>query len=123
MDLFLLIYVIEVALFSFVFAEDKIGADQFPKAESLRSEFVVAVRGKVSLRDKETINPNMETGEIEIYAEELRILNKALTPPFYIQDGIDVDENVRLKYRYLDLRRPEMQKKYHASSSRYKINA
>lgn len=52
----------------------------------------------------------METGEIEIYAEELRILNKALTPPFYIQDGIDVDENVRLKYRYLDLRRPEMQK-------------
>ena len=97
-------------LVQLVFAEDKIGADQFPKAESLRSEFVVAVRGKVSLRDKETINPNMETGEIEIYAEELRILNKALTPPFYIQDGIDVDENVRLKYRYLDLRRPEMQK-------------
>ena len=84
-------------LVQLVFAEDKIGADQFPKAESLRSEFVVAVRGKVSLRDKETINPNMETGEIEIYAEELRILNKALTPPFYIQDGIDVDENVRLK--------------------------
>lgn len=97
-------------LVQLVFAEDKIGADQFPKAESLRSEFVVAVRGKVSLRDKETINPNMETGKIEIYAEELRILNKALTPPFYIQDGIDVDENVRLKYRYLDLRRPEMQK-------------
>lgn len=97
-------------LVQLVFAEDKIGADQFPKAESLRSEFVVAVRGKVCLRDKETINPNMETGEIEIYAEELRILNKAMTPPFYIQDGIDVDENVRLKYRYLDLRRPEMQK-------------
>ena len=97
-------------LVQLVFAEDKIGADQFPKAESLRSEFVVAVRGKVSLRDKETINPNMDTGEIEIYAEELRILNKAMTPPFYIQDGIDVDENVRLKYRYLDLRRPEMQK-------------
>lgn len=97
-------------LVQLVFAEDKIGADQFPKAESLRSEFVVAVRGKVCLRDKETINPNMKTGEIEIYAEELRILNKAMTPPFYIQDGIDVDENVRLKYRYLDLRRPEMQK-------------
>lgn len=97
-------------LVQLVFAEDKIGADQFPKAESLRSEFVVAVRGKVCLRDKETINPNMETGEIEIYAEELRILNKAMTPPFYIQDGVDVDENVRLKYRYLDLRRPEMQK-------------
>ena len=82
-------------LVQLVFAEDKIGADQFPKAESLRSEFVVAVRGKVSLRDKETINPNMETGEIEIYAEELRILNKALTPPFYIQDGIDVDEQIQ----------------------------
>lgn len=97
-------------LVQLVFAEDKIGADQFPKAESLRSEFVVAARGKVSLRDKETINPHMATGEIEIYCEELRILNKAQTPPFYIQDGIDVDENVRLKYRYLDLRRPEMQK-------------
>ncbi len=97
-------------LVQLVFAEDKIGADQFPKAESLRSEFVVAARGKVSLRDKETINPHMDTGEVEIYCEELRILNKAQTPPFYIQDGIDVDENIRLKYRYLDLRRPEMQK-------------
>ncbi len=96
-------------LVQLVFAEDKIGADQFPKAESLRSEFVVAARGKVSLRSKETINPHMDTGEIEIYCEELRILNKAKTPPFYIQDNIDVDENVRLKYRYLDLRRPEMQ--------------
>ena len=96
-------------LVQLVFAEDKIGADQFPKAESLRSEFVVAVKGKVSLRDAETVNPNMATGEVEIYVEELRILNKALTPPFYIQDGVDVDENVRLKYRYLDLRRPEMQ--------------
>lgn len=96
-------------LVQLVFAEDKIGADQFPKAESLRSEFVVAIKGKVSLRDAETVNPNMATGEVEIYVEELRILNKALTPPFYIQDGVDVDENVRLKYRYLDLRRPEMQ--------------
>ena len=96
-------------LVQLVFAEDKIGADQFPKAESLRSEFVVAARGKVSLRSQETINPHMDTGEIEIYCEELRILNKAKTPPFYIQDNIDVDENVRLKYRYLDLRRPEMQ--------------
>lgn len=96
-------------LVQLVFAEDKIGTEQFPKAESLRSEYVIAVRGRVSLRSPETVNPNMATGAIEIYCEELRILNKALTPPFYIQDGIDVDENVRLKYRYLDLRRPEMQ--------------
>ena len=52
----------------------------------------------------------METGEIEVVTSELRILNKAKTPPFYIQDGIDSDENIRLKYRYLDLRRSEMQK-------------
>lgn len=82
----------------------------FEKAESLRSEFVIAVRGTVRARAQETVNPNMETGEIEVYCAELRILNKAKTPPFYIQDGIDVDETLRLKYRYLDLRRPEMQR-------------
>lgn len=82
----------------------------FEKAESLRSEFVIAVKGQVRERAKETINPNMVTGEIEVYCGELRILNKAKTPPFYIQDGIDVDETLRLKYRYLDLRRPEMQR-------------
>lgn len=93
-----------------VFAEDKMGEKAFPKAESLRSEYVIAVRGRVSLRSAETINPHMPTGEVEIYCEELRILNTAQTPPFYIQDNIDVDETLRLKYRYLDLRRPEMQK-------------
>lgn len=93
-----------------VFAEDKMGEQAFPKAESLRSEYVIAVRGRVSLRSAETINPHMPTGEVEIYCEELRILNTAQTPPFYIQDNIDVDETLRLKYRYLDLRRPEMQK-------------
>ncbi|WP_110952865.1 aspartate--tRNA ligase [Anaerosinus massiliensis] len=82
----------------------------FEKAEALRSEFVIAVKGQVRERAKETINPNMVTGEIEVYCTELRILNKAKTPPFYIQDGIDVDEILRLKYRYLDLRRPEMQR-------------
>lgn len=85
-------------------------ATAFEKAESLRSEFVIAVKGQVRNRAKETINPNMVTGEIEVYCGELRILNKAKTPPFYIQDGIDVDETLRLKYRYLDLRRPEMQR-------------
>ena len=93
-----------------VFSEEKMGEEAFHKAETLRSEFVVAVRGTVSARSEETVNPHMETGAIEVYSLELRILNKAKTPPFYIQDNLDVDETLRLKYRYLDLRRPEMQK-------------
>ena len=93
-----------------VFSEKEMGLDAFKKAEALRSEFVVAVRGQVRARSAETTNPHMETGEVEVYCVELRILNKAKTPPFYIQDGIEVDETLRLKYRYLDLRRPEMQK-------------
>ena len=64
----------------------------------------------------------METREVEIYAEELRILNKAMTPPFYIQDGIDVDENVRLKYRFRTSPSRNAEK-YYAPSSCYKINA
>ncbi|MBR1580466.1 MAG: aspartate--tRNA ligase [Selenomonadaceae bacterium] len=92
-----------------VFDEAAMGHDEFDKAESLRNEFVIGVRGNVRARSDETINPKMPTGEIEIVVTELRVLNKAKTPPFYIQDGIDVDENVRLRYRYLDLRRPEMQ--------------
>ena len=93
-----------------VFDAAAMGEDAFHKAETLRSEFVIGVRGKVRARSEDTINPNMETGEIEIVVVELRVLNKAKTPPFYIQDGVDVDEMVRLKYRYMDLRRPEMQK-------------
>lgn len=93
-----------------VFDEAEMGADAFDAAETLRNEFVIFVRGKVRARSADTVNPKMETGEIEILVAELKILNKAKTPPFYIQDGIDVDENVRLRYRYLDLRRSEMQK-------------
>ena len=84
--------------------------DSFKVAEEVRNEFVVSVEGCVRLRTEDTINRNIPTGEIEIEASSLEILNTAKTPPFYIQDGVDVDENVRLRYRYLDLRRPEMQK-------------
>ena len=92
-----------------VYDEAAMGKDAFHKAETLRSEFVIGVRGKVRARSADTVNPNIETGKIEVVCEELRILNTAKTPPFYIQDDIDVDEMLRLKYRYLDLRRPEMQ--------------
>ena len=84
--------------------------DSFKVAEDVRNEFVVSITGCVRLRTEDTINRNIPTGEIEIEASSLEILNTAKTPPFYIQDGVDVDENVRLRYRYLDLRRPEMQK-------------
>ncbi len=82
----------------------------FKQAEEIRNEFVLAVKGKVVARSPETVNRKLSTGEIEVLAEELIILNRAKTPPFYIEDGVDVDENIRLRYRYLDLRRPEMQK-------------
>ena len=81
----------------------------FDKAEQVRTEYVLVVRGVVRMRDADTVNPKMKTGTIEIRCEELRILNSSKTPPFYIEDNIDVDEKIRLKYRYLDLRRPEMQ--------------
>jgi aspartyl-tRNA synthetase len=80
------------------------------KADRVRGEYVVAVRGLVSPRPEGTINPKMKTGEVEIEIRELRILNTAKTPPFMIDDFGDVAENVRLKYRYLDLRRPAIQK-------------
>ncbi|MGI6225125.1 MAG: aspartate--tRNA ligase [Peptococcales bacterium] len=82
----------------------------FLLAEKIRSEYVIAVKGEVVLRPEGMINPNIATGHIDIMAKELVILNKAKTPPFYLADNVDVDETLRLKYRYLDLRRPEMQK-------------
>ncbi|MDD2619303.1 MAG: aspartate--tRNA ligase, partial [Syntrophomonadaceae bacterium] len=86
----------------------EVAAEAFHLAENVRSEYVIASRGKVSLRPEATENPNLKTGKIEIYVDEMQVLNTAKTPPFYIEDNIDVDENLRLKYRYLDLRRPEM---------------
>jgi aspartyl-tRNA synthetase len=83
--------------------------DALKIADRARSEYVLAVRGEVVERDPETFNANIATGEIEVRIHEIEILNQAKTPPFFIEDGIDTDEALRLKYRYLDLRRPEMQ--------------
>lgn len=82
----------------------------FKTAEDIRNEYVIKVSGTVRMRDEATVNANIATGMIEVMAEEIEVLNFAKTPPFYIQDNIDTDENLRLKYRYLDLRRPEMQR-------------
>jgi aspartyl-tRNA synthetase len=77
-------------------------------AEQLRSEYVVTLTGEVALRPKGTENPKLPTGYIEVIVKKVEILNTANTPPFYINEEVEVDENVRLKYRYLDLRRPRM---------------
>ena len=79
------------------------------KAKKLRSEFVVGVVGKVRRRAPETVNPKLPTGEVEIVVKRLAVLNEAKTPPFPIADDTPVSEDVRLKYRYLDLRRPRLQ--------------
>ena len=81
-------------------------------AETIRSEYVVEILGEVVARDKSTINPAMKTGEIEVIASEIKVLNKAKTPPFAIQDETDVSEDLRLKYRYIDLRRPALQETF-----------
>lgn len=85
--------------------------DVFKLAESVRSEFVMELAGTVSRRPEGTENPNLATGEVEVRIDRLEVLNTSNTPPFPIEDGITTDEMVRLKYRYLDLRRPEMQKR------------
>ncbi len=89
-------------------ASRAVDADNFAKAESLRSEFVVAVVGKVEAREGNT-NPNMKTGDIEVRATQLRILSESETPPFPIEVASKTKEELRLKYRYLDLRRPDLQ--------------
>lgn len=86
------------------------GEEMFCKAEAIRSEYVLALTGDVIKRSPETINPKMSTGEIEVMVKELRLLSKAETPPVQIEEDSDVNEMVRLKYRYIDLRRPDMQR-------------
>ncbi|MGP4074509.1 aspartate--tRNA ligase [Halobacillus sp. K22] len=81
-------------------------------AENVRSEYVLEIKGEVVARDEQTINPNIGTGEIEVAAQSVTILNKAKTPPFMIEEQSEVSEDLRLKYRYLDLRRKEMQETF-----------
>lgn len=88
---------------------DPDGKENFELADKVRSEYVLQVTGKVRARDASTVNPNMPTGEVEVYGTELSILNIAETPPFPLDEHHTVGEDVRLKYRYLDLRRHEMQ--------------
>src|SRR5271155_2957653 len=80
------------------------------KAESLGSEYVIAVEGTVAKRSPDTVNPTLATGEVELVAEKLWILNESRTPPFPMEEDVDVKEDARLKYRYVDLRRPHMQR-------------
>ena len=93
-----------------IFEESDAGAEGFAKAEKLRSEYVVAVVGKVEKRAG-AVNENLATGEIEVRASQVRILSEALTPPFPIEEDSKTKEELRLKYRYLDLRRPDLQSK------------
>ncbi|MDJ0789110.1 MAG: aspartate--tRNA ligase [Myxococcota bacterium] len=92
-----------------VFRPDE-NAEAHARAESLRSEFVIAARGVVKRRSDDTINPNLPTGEIEVVAAELRILNTAVPPPFPIEDETGVDESIRLRHRIHDLRRAPLQR-------------
>lgn len=87
----------------------ELGAELFKKAETIRNEYVLAITGIVHKRPDGSTNPNLTTGEIEVIVKDFRILNSSKTPPFYLTEDLDVDESVRLKYRYLDLRRPAMQ--------------
>lgn len=90
-----------------VVLDDSVPRDVMEKAETVRSEYVIAIKGYV--RERQSKNPNIPTGEVEVIANEIRILDEAETPPIYIKDDDNVSESMRLKYRYLDLRKPIMQ--------------
>lgn len=99
--------------------DDTISPDMFNKAKTVRSEFVLGIKGIV--RERQSVNKNIPTGEIEVIASELKILNKAETPPIYIKDDDNVPEDMRLKYRYLDLRKPSIQNNLKLRSKAYKL--
>ena len=92
-----------------IFEESDCGAESFAKAEKLRSEYVIAVTGRVEARSG-AVNENLATGAIEVRANSLRILSESETPPFPIEENSKTKEELRLKYRFLDLRRPDMQR-------------
>ena len=92
-----------------VFDELKVGSEGFAKAGTLRSEFVIAVEGTVQKRSA-AVNENLKTGDIEVIAESIRILSESQTPPFQIEENSQTKDEIRLKYRYLDLRRPDIQR-------------
>ena len=92
-----------------VFDEDSVGKEGFEKAGNLRSEFVVAVVGKVQKRSA-AVNESLKTGDIEVIATDIRVLSESLTPPFQIEENSQTKDEIRLKYRYLDLRRPDIQR-------------
>lgn len=94
----------------------EVNLDAHKKAEDLRSEYVISVEGKVRARSSDMVNPKIPTGEIEVMVEKLELLNTAETPPFMLEDDIDTGEEVRLKYRYLDLRRPKVFKNIYTRS-------
>ena len=96
-------------LMQVVFNEADLPKEVFELAETIRSEYVIAVKGTLARRTPEMVNREMKTGEYEVIAKELKILSSAQTPPFYIDDNVNTKEDLRLKYRYLDLRRPRMQ--------------
>ncbi len=93
-----------------VFNSETLSKEDFDRACTIRSEYVLAVRGKVTLRTGNMVNSNMKTGDLEVLVEEFKILSTSETPPFDISDECKANELLRLKYRYLDLRRPAMQK-------------
>ncbi len=88
----------------------ELAPDAHAKAEAIRSEYVLGVCGRVRSRPEGMLNPNLATGAIEVMASELKILNQAQTPPFLIEDNVEVAEGTRLKYRHVDLRRPRLQR-------------
>ncbi|TGK48669.1 aspartate--tRNA ligase [Leptospira bouyouniensis] len=91
-----------------IVARKEILGDDFSKVEKIRSEYVIAVKGKLALRDAESVNPKMETGKYELIAESVEILNTSKTPPFTLDEFDPSGEEIRLKYRYLDMRREEL---------------
>lgn len=99
-----------------VFKEES-SKEAYEKADRLRNEFCILVRGTVERR--ESVNDNMLTGQVELIAKELKILSESETPPIYIKENLDAAENIRLKYRYLDLRRPDMQRIFKLRSKAY----